>query len=204
MKVVQIKSQFLDSNTFVVENDNEVLIVDCGVDVEKIKNEVGEKQVAGILLTHGHYDHSIFCKEYAKTFNTKIYAQKNVVKTLANGRANYSEGQFELSDFSNFCFLDDDCSINLGSFEIQCLIAKGHSICSMCYKIGDLLFAGDVLFENGIGRTDLIGSNKEQMIESLTKLDQIEFADCFSGHGNTSDYKTQQKNIKVFKRFLSR
>jgi len=204
LKITKIISDFLESNVFVVEKQGHCLIVDSGANLNYVAKVVGDKIVDAVLLTHGHYDHSIYCQQYASRFNSKIYAYINIKDTLSDGEANYSEGNFEINDFSNFVFIEEDCKIKIGVFDVECITSEGHSPCSICYKIGDNLFAGDFLFENGIGRTDLIGSNKKEMIKSLEKFENIDFENVFSGHGDESDKSMQEKNIKLFKRFLTR
>ena len=202
MDIKRVVSQYLDSNVYVLSKDNQAIIIDAGVEVEQIAKIIADKKVQGILLTHGHYDHSLFAGEYAKTFDCKVYTSKECGKTLADGEANYSEGNFMVDDFSDFNFVSDNQKIKLGNFNILAIETKGHSKCSMCYLIGGNLFAGDTLFERGIGRTDLIGSNKEEMFESLEKLEKVEYQTCYSGHGDKSTKREQDKNIVVFKRFL--
>lgn len=204
MQIKQICSKHLDSNTFIATENSQCLIIDCGAELEDVIKSVGKSKVVGILLTHGHYDHSINALEYARFFKTNIIASENIKTTVSDSIANYSEGSFCISDFSQFSLIAKDCQIDLGDFKIDCLLTEGHSPCCISYKIDKYLFAGDVLFENGIGRTDLIGSNKKAMLESLNKLESVKFETCFSGHGSSSDFQSQQKNIKVFKRFLSR
>ena len=46
----------LDTNCYIIENDNECLIIDPGSDANKIKNNI-DKKVVGILITHRHFDH---------------------------------------------------------------------------------------------------------------------------------------------------
>lgn len=204
MSITRLISYCIDSNVFIIKNGEHCLIVDCAVGLDKVKEAIGSAKVDGILLTHGHYDHSIFCDDYAKAFNAKIYANENIKQTLSNSEANYSEGQFEMQDFSNFVFIKDDCKLKISEFDVECFSSPGHSKCSECYLIDDNLFAGDVLFENGIGRTDLIGSDKQEMFNTLCKLEKIGFKNVFSGHGGQSDDIIQSKNIAIFKRFLSR
>lgn len=204
MKITKIVSEFLDSNVFVVEKDNHCIIVDCGANLDKVKQVVGTNVVDGILLTHGHFDHSVYCNEYANFFDTKVYANEKVKATLLDSEANYSEGKLIIDDFSKFVFIKEDCRLKIGDFEVECISAEGHSPCCECYKIDNNLFAGDVLFENGIGRTDLIGSNKQDMIKTISKLDEISYEKVFSGHGGDSDKNMQQKSLAVYKRFLAR
>lgn len=196
--------QYLDANVYVFEKNGEALIIDCGASVDKVKELVGDKKVVGILLTHGHFDHSSNCLEYAKEFGVKIYTNENIDKTLSNSDAIYSEDKSTINDFSNFVFLSGDGEIEIGNFKIDFYYCPGHSICCECYLIDGNLFAGDVLFDRSIGRTDLINSDKNQMYSSLCKLENLVFETAYSGHGVESSYAQQMKNIKVYKRFLSR
>lgn len=204
MEIETLKGDYLDAHVYVVKNCGECLIIDSGAKLENVIKAVGGNKVVGILLTHGHFDHSCYCNDYAKAFNTKIYANEDIKITMTDPVAIYSEDYSVIEDFSQFEFIKNDKKIRIGNFEIACYYCPGHSICCECYVINDVMFAGDVLFENGIGRTDLKNSDKKQMYDSLDKLENVKFNIVYSGHGGTSDYNFQMKNIKVFKRFLSR
>jgi len=204
VEIKRIVSQYLDSNVFVVANGSNAIIIDSGVDCEAVKRVVAGKNVCGIFLTHGHYDHSLFALEYANRFNCKIYASKEIKDILADGYANYSEGKFTITDFSMFEFLSDGQAVRLGDFDVVAIETKGHSKDSMCYLIENVLFSGDTLFSAGIGRTDLISSSKEDMINSLEKIKKIEFDRVYHGHGECSTKQMQKKNIGIYLKFLLR
>lgn len=202
MKVIKIVSNFLDSNVFVCHDKKNTFIIDCGADVEKVLEAIKGK-VSAIFLTHGHYDHAKNAVEYAKVFNCKIYANKNIQELLSDPAKNYGEN-FVVQDFSNFIFLNDDGSITINGEKIKYYYCPGHSKCCTCFLINNLLFTGDVLFSQGIGRTDLYSGSKLQMLESLKKLQTVPFEHTYSGHGDDSTKENQDKNIKVFIKFLSR
>ena len=204
MKVKRLISDILDSNVYVVEKGDEAIIVDCGCKAIDVEKELGDKKVVAILLTHGHFDHSKYCNEYAKKFNAKIYANKNITQTLSDSEAIYSDDGFIIDDYSNFELIEKDCILKLGNFEVECFACGGHCKCCECYLIEGNLFAGDVLFERSIGRTDLKGSSREEMYSSLCKLENLTFDRAYSGHGEDTSWEEQQKNIKVYKRFLKR
>ena len=204
LKIECIIGQFLDAHVYVLKKDKQCLIIDSGASLEDIKRVIGDCKVMGILLTHGHFDHSCYCLDYAKEFNCNIYANENIKITLTDPKAIYSEDYSTIEDFSQFEIIKEDKTLTLGDFEVNCYYCPGHSLCSECYVIDGVLFAGDVLFENGIGRTDLKYGNKQDMYNSLCKLESITFEKVYSGHGEESDYQFQMKNIKVFKRFLTR
>ena len=203
MKIFKLISNFLQSNTFVLQKDNEALIIDAGTELNKVKEVVGDKKVVAVLLTHGHYDHAYYCNEYSKEFNAPIYINRNGKTALSDPKYNYGE-TFKIEDFSSFKFLEGDGKLTLGNFEIEYIYTPGHSNCLNSYLIDNALFVGDCIFRDGIGRTDLITSNNDDMLESLKKLCSLQYEMCYSGHYEDSDYARMNKNSNVYIRFLSR
>ncbi len=203
MEIKNLKSQYLESNVFICINGKDCVIIDAGVETALIEKEVGNLKVTAVLLTHGHYDHAMFALDYAKKFDCKIYASEFAKDELIDPAKNYGES-FKLDSFDNFEFIKEDGKLNFEDFEIQFFATPGHCKSSVCFLLNNHLFAGDTLFDNGIGRTDLYGSSKEEIICSLEKLDALEFETCHSGHGEDSEFARQKRNIKAFIRFLKR
>ncbi len=87
--------------------------------------------------------------------------------------------------------LDETAIIVLGDLAFELLFVPGHSPGSIAYheKIKRIIFSGDVLFEQGIGRTDLPGGNYTQLVQSLrTKMFTLpEETVVYSGHGNPTN-----------------
>lgn len=204
MKITQLVSQFLESNTFIVEKDESVVIVDCGCEIKDVKRVVGDKTVEGIFLTHGHYDHSAYCNDYAKEFGCSIYANINIKQTLADKIAIYSEDYSIIDDFSHFKFVKDDCEIKLKNFDIKCHAFPGHSPCCEGYIIDENFFSGDFLFAKSFGKVNLKNGNKDDMLVSFDKVKNIDFKNIYSGHGEESTKEDLLKHMPVYKKFLTR
>lgn len=204
MKINKLVSNLLDSNTFVLEKGENVLIIDCGCGLDRVKKNVGNKTVVGIFLTHGHYDHALYCNEYAKYFNCNIYANEKIKNTISNAVAFYSKDGSVINDFSHFKFLKEDCLIELDDFKVDCYSFAGHSPCCEGYVIENNLFAGDFLFAKSFGRVDFINSNKHDMLKSFEKVKDIEFDKVYSGHGEESTKEQQLRNLQLYRRFLTR
>ncbi len=203
MNVESVLGDWYDENTFVVSSGKECLIIDTGAKLEKVLSLIDDKKVVGILLTHGHFDHSLYLKEYADKFACKIYGSDKLEETLRDHTLNQSES-WELNQKLDIVRLEKDGRILIGGFEVEYFASSGHSPCGECYKINDLLFAGDTIFNSGIGRLDLKGSDKNAMIKTIEKMSKVEFKTLYSGHGEESDYNRQKRNIGVFLRFLKR
>ena len=203
--VTRVVSDLIDSNVFVVGDEKECVIVDSGAKVDEFSTAVGERKVMGVLLTHGHYDHSYRVLNYVQKFGCKVYGSVLLKEYLQNADYNYSEGQFAVKDFSAFEFLGGASgTFQLGSIEIEYTQLGGHSKSDMCYKIGDDIFVGDVLIGRDMGRIDLYGGDKNEMKKSLQFLQDENYVTMHSGHGADNTKATQDKVCALWTRFLSR
>lgn len=87
---------------------------------------------------------------------------------------------------------------NIEDFDFEVIDTPGHTSDSKTYyfKGNNMMFVGDFIFNNGIGRMDLPTGNKEDMIKSIDKiytypLDTI----IYPGHGNSSTLREEKNNI---------
>jgi hydroxyacylglutathione hydrolase len=64
--------------------------------------------------------------------------------------------------------------IEVGAISIELIHTPGHTPGSQCFLVDGRLVAGDTLFLDGCGRTDLPGSNPSEMLESLRRLSRID------------------------------
>ncbi len=201
-------SKFYDSNVFVLEKGEQVLIVDTAVEPDEMEKYVEGKKVVGVLLTHGHFDHALYVDEYAKKFNTKVFASEFAKEYLSDHKKNYStdfEGLFlEIKDFQNFVFLSGEGECKIGNFLVKFKQLGGHSKSDMLYEIDNEIFVGDILLGRDMGRIDLYGGNKNEMKKSLEVLLNQKYSIMHSGHGEDNDKQTQDKVAKIWMKFLSR
>lgn len=203
--IERIESDLISSNVFVVSDGDFCFIVDAGAKVEEVIEVVAGRKVEGILLTHGHYDHCARILDYVESFSVKVYASEEIKTYLENGEYNYSEGKFSISDFSNFEFLKgDEGVVKLPHFEIEYKQLGGHSKSDVMYDFKGNLFVGDVLIGRDMGRTDLYGGSKEEMMKSLNVLQEHQYVTMHSGHGEDNDKQTQDKVASLWLKFLNR
>lgn len=71
MEIKTIVVGDLETNCYILEKNNEVLIIDPGAEAKKIIKEVGAKKVVGCLLTHSHFDHVGVLEEICTYYNVK-------------------------------------------------------------------------------------------------------------------------------------
>lgn len=202
--VERIFGGLIDSNVYIISQKNSCIIIDAGVPVENIIKKIGDKKVEAIFLTHGHYDHCYYVGDYIKCFECKVFCLKETKEYLQNSEKNYSDGKFQIDDFSNFVFCNDDGEIKLPNFNVKYHKLGGHSRGDMCYQIEEDIFVGDVVIGREIGRMDLYGGDKFDMIQSLEYLIKKDYKVMYSGHGNENLKNDQDKNLKIWLRYLKR
>lgn len=203
---MRLVGDIYDSNVFVENIDKNIFIIDAGANFDKI-NDVTEN-VRAIFLTHGHFDHAYFVEDYAKKLNVKIYASEKIREYLEEPKKNYSTDfncdLLKITDFSNFVFLQGDGEVKIDAVVIKYFQMGGHSKSDMCYLIGEDLFVGDLIIGRGIGRMDLYGGDKQEMIKSLKKLATLNYKTMHCGHGEDLSKEIADKVISTYLRFLSR
>ena len=194
-----------ESNVFITDN---ALIVDAGANLNKVTGAVKNKKIDGVLLTHGHFDHAYFAMDYAQKYGVKIYASAKIEEYLREPKKNYStdfEGmELKIDDFSNFVLLHGDEEFCVQNVKVKYFQLGGHSKSDMCFLVGDDLYVGDTIVGRGIGRMDLYGGNKQDMLESLKKISTLSYKTMHCGHGEDLTKDMADKVIATYIRFLSR
>ena len=79
-----------------------------------------------------------------------------------------------------------DGDLDVGNYHFEVILSPGHSPGSACiyWPERKVLFTGDVVFNQGVGRTDLPGGNGEQLKESIRNLSSLDVEYLLPGHGD--------------------
>jgi glyoxylase-like metal-dependent hydrolase (beta-lactamase superfamily II) len=82
-------------------------------------------------------------------------------------------------------FVTDGQELGFGGGTMRVLHSPGHSPGSVCYLVGDMLFSGDVLFRDSVGRVDVQNSSRDDQIVSVRRLyrELPEQTRVYPGHG---------------------
>ena len=182
MEIKKIVSQQMDQNCYLISENGFGILIDPGLDTEKILNEIKDVKVNYILLTHCHFDHLYSLN--------KIRGEKKVVGTK-NCSLNMIRPEISLCDSE--CLPCSSCDVEMedgigrdfDGIKVKCIHTPGHTSGSCCYLIENNLFSGDTLFSGNIGRCDLPTGNFEEIENSirnkLYKLDSQTLV--YPGHG---------------------
>ncbi len=189
MKIKTFIEEQYDGNCYVIINDNKAIIVDPTVSKQKLKLENGIRIVA-IFITHAHFDHIIALDSYLDE-EVPIYIHPTASHKLASPLKNLScfcNHKVAITvPKENLHLTQDQDQYILANMECKIIHTSGHSNCSQCMMIKDVIFTGDTLFKNDVGRTDLPTGNSKNLRESLMKLTSLE-GDyiVYPGHGEAT------------------
>jgi hydroxyacylglutathione hydrolase len=164
-------------NTYIVRRDDSgrALIVDPGDEADKLLGAIDALDVTldGILLTHTHFDHIGAVGPVAKATGAEVWVPETEAFVLADiNRFVPWPGIGPFDSYEAEHTLKGGERLELAGFEIDVLSTPGHSPGHVTFSIPDeaVIFSGDVLFQQSIGRTDLPGGDHATLLESIRTL----------------------------------
>ncbi len=188
MQIKTVCPYSFGANTYIVYSGCSAYVIDPAVSVNAINTALAEADVhlEGILLTHGHYDHTISLDTLRQACPVKAYIHKNDAIMLTDGKKNayYDFYGKECVHQAADVLLDGGDIIKIGGEELKVLHTPGHSAGSVCLVCDDFAVTGDTLFAESIGRCDLWSGSTEQIYASLEKLRSLPpTMKIYPGHG---------------------
>ncbi len=184
----------------------DMAVVDPGARNEKLISAVNsaEGELKYVILTHGHYDHIGYAKQLADLYGAKIVCGRKSNEFFQNNILNHSafHEDFEnIKPFSGDLLLYDGDKFKLGNTEITYISTPGHTVDSGCYIFDNNIIAGDTLFCESYGRTDLPTGSDSDMINSIKRLKSIEGDyNVLPGHGLVSTLDHERRYNPLMRR----
>lgn len=185
------------SNCFIVgcEETKKGIVIDPGDEPDRIVELTKDLglEITYIVLTHGHIDHVRGCGGVHKATGADILIHKDEVtlyKSLSQ-QASLFGLDIDATVPEPNKLIDEGDLIEFGKIKAKVLFTPGHSPGGITLVIEGgsdkptALFAGDSLFMNGIGRTDLWGGSMKVLMDSI-KEKLMSFPDdtiVYPGHG---------------------
>ncbi|MFX0104485.1 MAG: MBL fold metallo-hydrolase [Candidatus Hodarchaeota archaeon] len=185
----------------------EVVIIDVGGEPDTIINSIEQLNVKpiAVLLTHGHYDHTLKAGKILRHFNIPLMFHKN----------EFDSGIYNQKKADRW--LEEGDSVNIGEITLNVLETPGHSPGALTFfskdpkeyngqKIDGVIFPGDLIFRRSIGRSDLRGGDSNLLFSSIKYkiMKNPEITDnflIFPGHmGITS--VGEERELNMFKKYF--
>lgn len=178
------------SNCYVLyDNDRHGVVVDPGGDPDHIRAFIQQNEITveAILNTHGHIDHIGANAEIRRVTGAPIHIHSADAAMLTSRLLCGAEWyNIPFQEHTHDHLLTEGQPLDTGHFQFDIVHTPGHSPGCVCLimESHDLMFAGDLVFRDSIGRYDLPGGNELTMMKSLRRF--LEFPDnlaVYPGHG---------------------
>jgi len=187
--IVLLHLSDLDSNIYLIGDT----AVDAGTGfnftrmytfLETLK--IPAESIKQVINTHCHFDHvggDGFFPEASIAIHeieAPVLEQADPERSITD----FFDGKLSPKEVEKW--LQEGDELTIGNHIFKVLHTPGHSPGSVCLydEKAKLLISGDTVFSNGVGRTDLPGGDKTQLIESLTRLSSLAVEKILPGHGD--------------------
>ncbi|MDE7213923.1 MAG: MBL fold metallo-hydrolase [Anaeroplasmataceae bacterium] len=185
------------TNTYIISNGNDCILIDPGLDFELYANQIKQKyNVQAVLLTHGHMDHI----DGIRYFDVPIYIHEAEIDFLTDPSLSLyrmfgTKIPFEVNNLK-LIPLRDGMEFNLIGYAFKVYHTPGHTKGSVVYTYNHKLFSGDTLFHLSMGRTDFPTGNAKKMKESLKRIIELfpDSTDVYPGHDEKTILGFERKN----------
>ncbi len=187
----------LSNNLYLLieESTKEAILIDAGEEPEEILEFLTKRQIKlkYLLLTHGHFDHTSGWRKIKEQTQCKVLIHKEDL-AITHGTKVEPDS-----------YLENNQTIELGEIKLKVIHTPGHTqgCCCFYFEEKKMLFSGDTLFYQAIGRTDFPEGNYEQELKSIKQhlfilpLDTI----VYPGHGEETSIE-QEKETFSFTHYL--
>ena len=200
MKIARLIFNPIQENTYIIWDDTlEAAVIDAG-NMNERENEVLAKFIADnglkpkyALNTHGHFDHLLGVDFLREKYGAQLAMNANDEFLLKS--ASVSAELFGVKADALPEAIDVDWegkeSIKFGNTELKIIPTPGHTPGHVAFfePVSKVLFTGDTLFRESIGRTDLPGGDYSWIMRSIIEniLPLGDDVKIYPGHGDTSD-----------------
>ncbi|MGQ3480047.1 MBL fold metallo-hydrolase [Paenibacillus sp. TY11] len=192
----------LQTNAYLLQGDDpqRAVIIDPGMNPGPLLRAIEPLTIEAILLTHAHFDHIGGVEEIRNAKGCPVYLhaleQDWLTSPKLNGSLMWPEAGPPISTEPAEYDLAEGQQLNLIGHTFKVFHTPGHSPGSVSFLCGKDLFSGDVLFRQGVGRTDLTGGRERDLYDSIqNKLFPLgDDVIVYCGHGPKTSIGYEKAN----------
>lgn len=186
----------LEVNCYLLTEGSSAVIIDPGASFDLLVKMVEEQNLSlkAIILTHGHFDHIGAVAKLSEKFGAPVYAHKGDEEMLTDNEKSLATGfGCSVDPCKIDVYLEDDSTVEIGGIKFDIYHTPGHSNGGVCLYTNGVLFTGDLLFKNSIGRFD-----RGDLRTELASLKRVmntfddETIVC-AGHGESTTIGTERR-----------
>lgn len=198
MQIIEFLPEGFSANCYALIEDGEIALVDVGTATAEIIDFVKKNSdnIKYVLLTHDHFDHIGGVEKVLKHCKPQVCIHKNDASGLVDSTFSLCSmvGMHQPS-ISPDITLEGGEELPLGNNKIKVIHTPGHTDGCVCYLIDDILFSGDTLFFESVGRTDFVTGDSMQLMASLKKIIALKgVSRVYTGHGEPTTLEHERKH----------
>ncbi len=193
-------------NSYLLYDESKACLIDPGFNGKEVIAFLKAKNLKldTVILTHGHFDHICDLTLLDHEYDFRVYLHESDLIIINNNDYNYANffnrSQFFVPRNLEIITAKDQSEIDFGNAKLKVLWTPGHTEGSICIKYNNMLFSGDTLFADSIGRTDLFSGSMNKINKSLKKLNELISNNVmvYPGHGKKalmSDVRKQNQYL---------
>ncbi len=201
LKIGRLMMGICQTNCYFVyqEGKSDVIFIDPADQGAYIYDALKERgfTVAGILLTHGHFDHIWGLEELREKSGAPVYIWEQEKALLGDARLNVSAGAGRACSAEADVYVKDGEEITIAGMTCRLIGTPGHTEGSCCYYFpeGGFLVSGDTLFADSVGRTDLPTGDMGRLVRSIREKVFLlpDETKVYPGHGEATEIGYEKK-----------
>lgn len=201
MKIEHYVVGVVGTNCYFIVNEQtkECLIIDPGDNADALaqKIEAGGYVPQAILLTHGHFDHIMGVEGLRGRYDLAVYVHEADAEMLERPDLNCGMMIGTSVSVKADKILRDGDKLALAGMNIEVLHTPGHTPGGVCYYFPkeEVVFSGDTLFCESVGRTDLPGGDMSALVRSVREkvLKLPDLTIVYPGHGEPTKISTEKQ-----------
>lgn len=172
----------LQTNTYLAidEETNKAIIIDPADDANYLSEQILRLKITptAIVVTHGHFDHVLAAYELQMAFGIPFMIHLKdlfLLKNLQKNASFWTKRIIVEKPPGKIEFIKEGDEVKFGEESLSVIETPGHTPGGVCFhsKRDGILFTGDTLFTNGVGRTDLSYSSEKDLLSSLKKISKL-------------------------------
>lgn len=184
----------IQANCYIVTDEKtlDCAVIDPGSESNTIMKYLEENKLNCklILLTHGHFDHT----------GAAEAIQRQTGAVICINSKDIAKKPFEIAykyrlPKCGATYISEGDSLKVGSMVFNVLETPGHSDGGLTFLCDGVLFTGDTLFRDSIGRTDFPGCSYKKMMASLRKLYHLNGDyEVYPGHMEATSLERERRH----------
>jgi hydroxyacylglutathione hydrolase len=204
LKIIYFESGLIPTNVYVVydEISRKCVVIDVPMDsYKRLCDIISENnlQLDSIILTHSHFDHTADALTLQKKYNSELLIHEaDEYRILFPNENSVFPLPFKLEPAKATKYLNHLETLEIGNMKFEIRHTPGHTEGSICIfeHESKIIFSGDTIFREDVGRTDLPGGDINSLEKSIKEQILI-FSDdykIYSGHGRETTIGNEKLN----------